>query len=51
MGVVAISMAFPLTLYLQQVEGLDPTQAALMTAPDGVVLGRVGAGGGCASEP
>jgi len=28
MGVVAISMAFPLTLYLQQVEGLDPTQAA-----------------------
>ena len=33
MGVVAISMAFPLTLYLQQVEGLNPTEAALMTAP------------------
>jgi len=47
MGVVAISMAFPLTLYLQQVEGLDPTQAALMTAPmalfSGVLAPVVGA--------
>ena len=47
MGVVAISMAFPLTLYLQQVEGLNPTQAALMTAPlalsSGVLAPVVGA--------
>ena len=43
MGVVAIGMAFPLTLYLQQVEGSDPTQAALDDRSDGVVLGCVGA--------
>ena len=41
MGVVAISMAFPLTLYLQQVEGLDPTQAALMTAPMALFSGAL----------
>ena len=39
MGVVSISMAFPLTLYLQQVQGLNPTQAALMTAPMALASG------------
>ena len=32
---------FPLTLYLQQVEGLDPTQAALMTAPMALFSGAL----------
>ena len=41
MGVVAISMAFPLTLFLQQVEGLDPTEAALMTAPMALASGTL----------
>lgn len=41
MGVVAISMAFPLTLFLQQVEGLDPTEAALMTAPMALASGAL----------
>jgi len=39
MGVVAISMAFPLTLYLQQVEGLDPAPMALFSGALAPVVG------------
>ena len=33
MGAHTLTMAFPTTIYFQQVRGMSPTQAALMTAP------------------
>ncbi|PAK58277.1 hypothetical protein B9K02_12700, partial [Lentilactobacillus kefiri] len=33
MGAHTLTLAFPTTIYFQQVRGMTPTQAALMTAP------------------
>jgi len=37
MGATVLSFAIPTTLYFQQVLGMSPTQAALMTAPSAVL--------------
>ena len=51
MGVVAISMAVPADPVPAAGGGPGPDPGCADDRPDGVVLGRVGAGGGCASEP
>ena len=46
MGAHTLTLAFPTTIYFQQVRGMSPTQAALMTAPARSVLGcSLSAGG------
>ncbi|WP_010535012.1 DHA2 family efflux MFS transporter permease subunit [Brachybacterium squillarum] len=39
MGATVVSLAVPITLYFQQVLGMSPTQAALMTVPMALVSG------------
>lgn len=39
MGATVLTLAFPITLYFQQVHGLTPTGAALMTTPMAVLSG------------
>ena len=41
MGGAVITMAFPITIYFQQVRGMSPTQAALMTIPLAVISGAL----------
>lgn len=41
MGAIVLTLAFPITLYFQQVHGLSPTGAALMTTPMAVLSGAL----------
>lgn len=41
MGATVISLSFPITLYFQQVHGMPPTGAALMTIPMAVLSGAL----------
>lgn len=41
MGATVLTLSIPITLYFQQVLGMDPTQAALMTVPMALVSGAL----------